>query len=77
MAGSEMRHLSALQCPVNGDRTRSDPVSARHDGCVLVDALEQKVLEGFTAVACDYASIVASVEGVNGKDVLKAYIFNA
>ncbi|XP_047663420.1 F-box/WD repeat-containing protein 12 isoform X1 [Tachysurus fulvidraco] len=32
---------------------------------------------GFTAVACDYASIVASVEGVNGKDVLKAYIFNA
>ncbi|KAB5545994.1 hypothetical protein PHYPO_G00067020 [Pangasianodon hypophthalmus] len=32
---------------------------------------------GFTAVACDYASIVASVEAVNGKDVLKAYIFNS
>ncbi|XP_053500156.1 F-box/WD repeat-containing protein 12 isoform X3 [Ictalurus furcatus] len=32
---------------------------------------------GFTAVACDYASIVASVEAVNGKDALKAYIFNS
>ncbi|XP_060793104.1 F-box/WD repeat-containing protein 12 isoform X2 [Neoarius graeffei] len=32
---------------------------------------------GFTAVACDYASIVASVEAVNGKDVLKAYIFHS
>ncbi|XP_076874924.1 F-box/WD repeat-containing protein 12 [Brachyhypopomus gauderio] len=32
---------------------------------------------GFTGVACDYASIVASVESVEGKDVLKAYIFNS
>ncbi|KAI5612040.1 F-box/WD repeat-containing protein 12, partial [Silurus asotus] len=32
---------------------------------------------GFTAVACDYASIVGSVEAVNGKDVLKAYVFNS
>uniref|UniRef100_W5N9K8 Si:ch73-142c19.1 n=1 Tax=Lepisosteus oculatus TaxID=7918 RepID=W5N9K8_LEPOC len=32
---------------------------------------------GFTNVACDYASIVASVAAVNGKDVLKAYSFNA
>ncbi|KAF5888119.1 F-box/WD repeat-containing protein 12, partial [Clarias magur] len=31
----------------------------------------------FTAVACDYASIVGSVEAVNGKDVLKAYVFNS
>ncbi|XP_071332761.1 F-box/WD repeat-containing protein 12 [Trachinotus anak] len=30
---------------------------------------------GFTHVACDYTSIVASVEGKNGKDVLKAYYF--
>ncbi|KAI4885510.1 hypothetical protein NFI96_023599 [Prochilodus magdalenae] len=32
---------------------------------------------GFTQVACDYASIVASVESVDGKDVLKAYVFNS
>nr|XP_004546211.1 F-box/WD repeat-containing protein 12 [Maylandia zebra] len=32
---------------------------------------------GFTHVACDYSSIVASVEGNDGKDVLKAYSFNA
>ncbi|MBN3297750.1 FBW12 protein, partial [Amia calva] len=31
---------------------------------------------GFTNVACDYASIVASVAGKDGKDVLKAYVFN-
>lgn len=36
----------------------------------------QNMSRGFTAVACDYASIVASVEGVNGKDILKAYVFN-
>ncbi|KAF7668083.1 hypothetical protein LDENG_00033940 [Lucifuga dentata] len=30
---------------------------------------------GFTHVACDYSSIVASVEGKDGKDVLKAYSF--
>ncbi|CAN9515396.1 unnamed protein product [Ophioblennius macclurei] len=30
---------------------------------------------GFTHVACDYSSIVASVEGLDGKDVLKAYSF--
>uniref|UniRef100_A0A3P9LCA5 Zgc:171857 n=1 Tax=Oryzias latipes TaxID=8090 RepID=A0A3P9LCA5_ORYLA len=30
---------------------------------------------GFTHVACDYSSVVASVEGVDGKDVLKAYSF--
>lgn len=32
---------------------------------------------GFTHVACDYSSIVASVEGNNGKDVLKAYSFTS
>lgn len=32
---------------------------------------------GFTKVACDYVSIVASVQSVNGKDVLKAYSFNS
>ncbi|XP_040008817.1 F-box/WD repeat-containing protein 12 isoform X1 [Xiphias gladius] len=32
---------------------------------------------GFTHVACDYTSIVASVEGKNGKDVLKAYFFTS
>ncbi|XP_054902430.1 F-box/WD repeat-containing protein 12 [Poeciliopsis prolifica] len=32
---------------------------------------------GFTHVACDYVSIVASVEGNNGKDVLKAYSFTS
>lgn len=32
---------------------------------------------GFTHVACDYASIVASVAAKDGKDVLKAYSFNA
>ncbi|XP_030625437.1 F-box/WD repeat-containing protein 12 [Chanos chanos] len=32
---------------------------------------------GFTHVTCDYASIVASVEAVNGKDVLKAYTFDS
>ncbi|KAG9269863.1 F-box/WD repeat-containing protein 12 [Astyanax mexicanus] len=32
---------------------------------------------GFSQVECDYASIVASVEAVDGKDVLKAYIFNS
>lgn len=31
---------------------------------------------GFTNVACDYISIVGAVEGVNGKDVLKAYSFD-
>lgn len=31
---------------------------------------------GFTNVACDYSSIVASVESVDGKDVLKAYTFD-
>lgn len=31
---------------------------------------------GFTNVACDYSSIVASVEANNGHDVLKAYSFN-
>uniref|UniRef100_A0A672IVV4 F-box domain-containing protein n=1 Tax=Salarias fasciatus TaxID=181472 RepID=A0A672IVV4_SALFA len=30
---------------------------------------------GFTRVACDYSSIVASAEGLDGKDVLKAYSF--
>ncbi|XP_078111482.1 F-box/WD repeat-containing protein 12 [Sander vitreus] len=30
---------------------------------------------GFTHVACDYSSIVASAEGIDGKDVLKAYSF--
>ncbi|KAK2851615.1 hypothetical protein Q5P01_007891 [Channa striata] len=30
---------------------------------------------GFTHVACDYSSIVASTEGKDGKDVLKAYSF--
>ncbi|XP_017553743.1 F-box/WD repeat-containing protein 12 [Pygocentrus nattereri] len=32
---------------------------------------------GFTQVTCDYASIVASVESVDGKDALKAYVFNS
>ncbi|XP_028848587.1 F-box/WD repeat-containing protein 12 [Denticeps clupeoides] len=32
---------------------------------------------GFSHVACDYASIVGSVESVNGKDALKAYTFNS
>lgn len=32
---------------------------------------------GFTHVACDYSSIVASVEGKEGKDVLKAYSFTS
>ncbi|KAM3617540.1 uncharacterized protein V6R79_007729 [Siganus canaliculatus] len=32
---------------------------------------------GFTHVACDYSSIVASTEGKDGKDVLKAYSFNS
>ncbi|XP_051517478.1 F-box/WD repeat-containing protein 12-like [Myxocyprinus asiaticus] len=31
---------------------------------------------GFTNVSCDYSSIVASVESVDGKDVLKAYTFD-
>ncbi|XP_056588977.1 F-box/WD repeat-containing protein 12 isoform X1 [Triplophysa dalaica] len=31
---------------------------------------------GFTNVACDYASIVASVDSVDGNDVLKAYTFH-
>uniref|UniRef100_A0A8C7ZIH4 Si:ch73-142c19.1 n=2 Tax=Oryzias sinensis TaxID=183150 RepID=A0A8C7ZIH4_9TELE len=30
---------------------------------------------GFTHVACDYSSVVASLEGVDGIDVLKAYSF--
>ncbi|KAM7404950.1 hypothetical protein PAMP_012249 [Pampus punctatissimus] len=30
---------------------------------------------GFTHVSCDYSSIVASAEGKDGKDVLKAYSF--
>ncbi|KAG5281767.1 hypothetical protein AALO_G00048580 [Alosa alosa] len=36
----------------------------------------QTMSRGFTVVACDYISIVGSVEAVNGKDVLKAYSFN-
>ncbi|XP_059189888.1 F-box/WD repeat-containing protein 12 [Centropristis striata] len=32
---------------------------------------------GFTHVACDYSSIVASTEGNDGKDVLKAYSFTS
>ncbi|KAJ8384179.1 hypothetical protein AAFF_G00207970 [Aldrovandia affinis] len=32
---------------------------------------------GFTKVACDYVSIVASLQSVDGKDVLKAYSFNS
>lgn len=32
---------------------------------------------GFTKVVCDYSSIVAIAEGVDGKDVLKAYSFNS
>ncbi|XP_047466042.1 F-box/WD repeat-containing protein 12 [Mugil cephalus] len=32
---------------------------------------------GFTHVCCDYTSIVASVEGKDGKDVLKAYSFTS
>ncbi|XP_053173768.1 F-box/WD repeat-containing protein 12 [Scomber japonicus] len=32
---------------------------------------------GFTHVSCDYSSIVASVEGKDGKDVLKAYSFTS
>nr|XP_020466243.1 F-box/WD repeat-containing protein 12 [Monopterus albus] len=32
---------------------------------------------GFTHVTCDYSSIVASVEGKDGKDVLKAYSFTS
>ncbi|XP_075883089.1 F-box/WD repeat-containing protein 12 isoform X2 [Nelusetta ayraudi] len=32
---------------------------------------------GFTHVACDYSSIVASAEGKDGRDVLKAYSFTS
>ncbi|XP_074499973.1 F-box/WD repeat-containing protein 12 [Sebastes fasciatus] len=32
---------------------------------------------GFTHVTCDYSSIVASAEGKDGKDVLKAYSFTS
>ncbi|XP_026188732.1 F-box/WD repeat-containing protein 12 isoform X2 [Mastacembelus armatus] len=32
---------------------------------------------GFTHVKCDYSSIVATVEGKDGKDVLKAYSFTS
>uniref|UniRef100_UPI0037E78807 F-box/WD repeat-containing protein 12 n=1 Tax=Semicossyphus pulcher TaxID=241346 RepID=UPI0037E78807 len=32
---------------------------------------------GFTHVTCDYSSIVASAEGIDGKDVLKAYSFTS
>ncbi|XP_067448769.1 F-box/WD repeat-containing protein 12 isoform X1 [Thunnus thynnus] len=32
---------------------------------------------GFTHVSCDYSSIVASAEGKDGKDVLKAYSFTS
>ncbi|KAL2103915.1 hypothetical protein ACEWY4_000783 [Coilia grayii] len=36
----------------------------------------QSMSRGFTFVTCDYISIVGCVEGVNGRDVLKAYTFN-
>ncbi|XP_061650197.1 F-box/WD repeat-containing protein 12 [Phyllopteryx taeniolatus] len=32
---------------------------------------------GFSHVSCDYCSIVGSVEGKDGKDILKAYTFSA
>ncbi|KAJ8016194.1 hypothetical protein DPEC_G00004660 [Dallia pectoralis] len=35
------------------------------------------MFRGFSRVVCDYSSIVASVEAADGKDVLKAYTFNA
>ncbi|XP_075955971.1 F-box/WD repeat-containing protein 12 [Anarhichas minor] len=35
------------------------------------------VSRGFTHVACDYSSVVASAEGKDGKDVLKAYSFTS
>ncbi|KAM8862534.1 F-box/WD repeat-containing protein 12 isoform 1-T2 [Spinachia spinachia] len=35
------------------------------------------VSRGFTAVACDFSSIVAAAEGKDGKDVLKAYSFTS
>ncbi|XP_034393832.1 F-box/WD repeat-containing protein 12 [Cyclopterus lumpus] len=35
------------------------------------------VSRGFTHVACDYSSIVASAEGSDGRDVLKAYSFTS
>ncbi|XP_076023198.1 F-box/WD repeat-containing protein 12 [Genypterus blacodes] len=37
----------------------------------------QTMSRGFTHVACDYSSVVASVEGRDGKDVLKAYSFTS
>ncbi|KAM9750865.1 F-box/WD repeat-containing protein 12 isoform 1-T2 [Menidia menidia] len=35
------------------------------------------MFRGFTHVACDYSSIVASAEGKDGKDVLKVYSFTS
>lgn len=35
------------------------------------------ICSGFTHVTCDYSSIVASAEGNDGRDVLKAYSFTS
>ncbi len=45
---------------------------------VLMDKLTVfiYICRGFTNIACDYSSIVASVESVDGNDVLKAYTFD-
>lgn len=47
--------------------------------CDVTSYISHAVLcfSGFTHVACDYSSIVASVEGKDGKDVLKAYSFTS
>lgn len=43
--------------------------------CILIRMSSSS--SGFSHVACDYSSIVASTEGKDGKDVLKAYCFTS
>lgn len=73
---------------LGGSLTRSRYSIITHTGkwCLLAPCFDSYfanwlfsfkcISRGFTRVACDYSSIVASVDSLDGKDVLKAYTFD-
>lgn len=69
-----------------GGSHRMSRYSMHHDGRAsslftvshfLILSLYAPCSRGLTHVTCDYSSIVASAEGNDGKDVLKAYSFTS
>lgn len=56
---------------------RSNHACTNHFKEIISTNVSFYIFRGFSHVACDYSSIVASVQGIDYEDVLKAYSFTS